>query len=1046
MGRDMRDSSRDRSGYEQKGERGGYSQSAPRGPRSGAPREAPPMPRAGAASEYGRPGRAGAPSDPSGRRPAGNGFLKPPAPAAYDDDAPNAGGSRAPRSSSAGGYRGSRDDEPEGRGRSGGSAYDPAPGRGRDQDDGRGHGRSMATRARDASRSMSRQLNVMMSRTARSVRDAGDPRPRRVTPPARPRVSLPPELEQKLADSPAPSYRRSRTRMLARKWRLSRMPPNPLLYIGGILGTAMLALIVVFAGGAGGIYAVNYYQYHLADIQAIANLKAQASSEIFDRNGIPLYTVHNDQGFNYYVPLSQISEKLQWATIDTEDHTFYSNVGIDFQSTLRAVTVDLHAGGASQGASTITQQLVKNMVLHDTTKAIQRKINEAILAIGVTQQYTKSQVLEMYLNTIPYGDQNEGIEAAARNYFGLQPKQLPDGTLETANQQLSWAQAALLAGLPNAPTLYLPIQYSCAKAPCQQSQWDDPYVQGQECQTFQSTFGPEWYLTKGHEWLDYCRAVTVLQSVQAWGMPGSAGQLTDADMAQAKSDLISMLSNQQIYHWAGRSNGAASNGTTKLAPHFVDYVVQQLADNWGITDLETGGYKIYTTLDYNLQKYAESDVRHYVDHNYCEPWYGNNPGGQNCFPPLSSPANANAHNGALVAMDQHTGDILAMVGSVDYNSKDPHVLGSNNITISPYRSMGSSTKPVVYATAFQMGWDPGIMLQDIPICHPVPSVDPTTNQPMVDPSAPACKGYYVPHDYEVDNFSGTFPLRRQLDDSLNIAATEAMSFVGERSDSAQNILSMAQRLGITTLQAKNMGPTTVLGTQDISLLQLTGAYGTFANLGKRAEPRSILRIVDANGNVVYPTPQTPKDPPTAQVISPEASYMITNILTDNNARIPFFKQYNPMTLWPDYPNFALAAKTGTSSGSTGPLDIVTMGYSPFMTLGVWVGNTDGNDPLTSNVIGVTGAGYIFHDVMLWALKNYHWPTNAQFPVPPDIVRGSFNCATGLAPYKGADSKSLNCPYTPFAPKTSGNPYNTTTYNAALPDNDIYIQGQAPAQS
>jgi len=362
---------------------------------------------------------------------------------------------------------------------------------------------------------------------------------------------------------------------------------------------------------------VNYYQSHLADIQAIANLKSQASSEIFDRNGVPLYTVRNDQGFNYYVPLSQISEKLQWATIDTEDHTFYANIGVDFQSTLRAVTVDIKAGATSQGASTITQQVVKNLVLKDTTKVLQRKVNEAILAIGVTQQYTKAQVLEMYLNTIPYGDQNAGIEAAARNYFGLTPKTLPDGTLLTANQQLSWAQAALLAGLLNAPTLYLPIQYSCEKAPCPQSQWDDPYVQGQECVTFKQDFGPEWYLTKGHEWLDYCRALTVLQSVQTWGMPGAAGQLTDADYQQAKQDLVTMLTKQQIYHWAGRSNGSATNGTTKLAPHFVDYVVQQLADNWGIDNLETKGYRIYTTLDYSLQKFAEQDLVKYINNSYC---------------------------------------------------------------------------------------------------------------------------------------------------------------------------------------------------------------------------------------------------------------------------------------------------------------------------------------------------------------------------------------------------------------------------------------------
>ncbi|MGH2514334.1 MAG: transglycosylase domain-containing protein, partial [Ktedonobacterales bacterium] len=754
------------------------------------------------------------------------------------------------------------------------------------------------------------------------------------------RVVLPDAITEKLAAQP---YRRSRARMVASKWRRGRVPANPLLVIGGMLGGMFLIFVTIFAGGAGFLYAYNYYQYHQADILAIANLKNQSSSTIYDRNCFPLYTVHNDQGFQIYTPLSQISQKVQWATIDTEDRTFYSNVGIDFQGTLRAVTVDLKSGASTQGASTITQQLVKNIVLHDSTKAYTRKINEAILAFGVTQNYTKAQILEMYLDTIPYGDQNQGIEAAARNFFGLEPATV-NGQYELANQQLSWGQAALLAGLPNAPSLYLPIQFTCAKAPCQQSQWDDPFIPGQECQTngFIPNFGPDWYLVRGHEWLVYCRASAVLNNLATYGLPASAGTFTQADVQPALDEVKNILVNQQIYHWAGQSNGSATNEGIKRAPHFVDYVVQQLADQWGITDLETGGYKIYTTLDYNLQAEAEVTIDHYINQPYTEPYYacdGPAASGGNCDPnkpgpynfvPLNNPNNGNAHNGALVAIDQYTGDILAMVGSVDYNSKDPHILGSNNITTSPYRSMGSSTKPLVYSTAFQMGWNPGIMLQDEPICFPV-NISTPGQPPVVDPVAPACKGWYVPHDYNSNNFAGTFPLRRQFDESLNIGATEAMSFVGDGPSTSAGFLDMAQRLGVTTLTANAMGPTTVLGTQDIPLLQLTSAYGTFANLGKRAPERSILRIEKNDGTVLYPTANTPATPPTYQAISPQAAYMITNVLTDNFARYPEFKISNPLVLDGKYANLAITGKTGTSSGNTGPLDIVTMGYTPYLT-------------------------------------------------------------------------------------------------------------------
>ncbi|PWT73633.1 MAG: hypothetical protein C5B60_07990, partial [Chloroflexi bacterium] len=404
---------------------------------------------------------------------------------------------------------------------------------------------------------------------------------------------------------------------------------------------------------------------------------------------------------------------------------------------------------------------------------------------------------------------------------------------------------------------------------------------------------------------------------------------------------------------------------------------------------------------------------------------------------------------ALVAIDQRNGDILAMVGSVDYNSKAHNVLGSNNITTSPNRKMGSAIKPLMYATAFEMGWTPGVMLQDRPVCFPNAAPDPT----YVNPVAPSCKGYYVPQDYEQNNFSGTFPLRSQFDGSLNIAATEAMEFVGATPNTSQNFISMVKRLGVTTIDKNSMGPTTALGDQSLSLLQLTGAYGTLANLGKRAPARGILKITSKkDGTLLW---QAPVMPQTQQVISAQASYMVTSVLTDNPARAPFFKVHNPLVLDddPKYANMAIAGKTGTSSGTGGPDDIVTAGYTPYMTLGVWVGNTDGSDPLNPNIIGVAGAGYIFHDVMQWAAHHYNWDPNATFAQPPLMARGIFNCNTGLAPYQGSTTKDLNCAFNPITPNPidpkyySYDPYLINgTDQTHRPDADWYITVDTPMTS
>lgn len=1044
---------------------------ASRGPsyaRGGGDGQGPPSLPPGARRQTLRPSdprNSGAtPSAPGGRRPAGGGsggggLLRPPLIAGGPgDDGDDAYGRSGPTPSARRNSSPRGGDTPSRSARSGASDYGNT-GRPRSRSDAdrydtpaspRSGRRSMGEMARDVSRSMSRQLSSVVARAGRGA-PQGDSFSRRPAPGRTDSALMarrtPPADDESLSVA-AQRYRRSRARMLARKWRLGRVRPNPIGYAIGIAAVVIVVLVFVAGGTAGGVYSYSYYSGNVDKIQAVADLKYHANSQILDRNGKLIYTAKGEDQYHIYVPLSQMSPLIQDATIDIEDHSFYSNSGVDINGTIRAALADARAGGAAvQGGSTITQQLVKLLVINNSEKSYTRKIHEAILAYGVTAQYDKAQILEMYLNEIDYSYPNLGIEAASANYFGYQQIKKPDGTVTTANQQLELWQAALLAGVPNGPTIYKPNVYSCDKAPCPQSKWDNPYTGAPCASSYIDAFGPRWYSglnSKGHEWLVYCRAQLVLSKMVQYGstIPNHPNY-TQAQADDALRKLKAALEGETILTKVNTSlNGAT---TDNLAPHFVQYVEEQLSEQFGLNHLENAGLRIYTTLDLDLNQFAQKNLHYYIAEAHADPWYG---GGCTACPPLST--TANAHNGALVAIDQHTGDILSMVGSVDYTDQSKQVAGNVNVAIQN-RSMGSATKPVVYATAFQMGWNPGTMLQDVPICFPNPAIDDTTHKPIEDADLPACTGWYVPHNFDRETFSGLFPARRALANSLNIPATETMSFVGATAATSNNILTMAQRLGITSLDAGHMGPSTALGTQDIPLMQLTGAYGAIANLGKRMPSRAILQIEDSTGQVKWTAPATTP----IQAISPQAAYMMTSILADNPARRADFGDQNPLhfaTRTNDKaPNFPLAAKTGTSSGDTGPRDIITAGYSPYMTLGVWMGNDNGES--MPDIIGIKGPGYIFHDVMAWAFDHYHWDANAQFPVPSGLARGTFNCNTGLAPYKDSKPETLKCvPLAqPWPADRKWNAIDLYSQNGANENNDHtdtdwYIANAPPLQS
>src|SRR5881398_3007509 len=315
----------------------------------------------------------------------------------------------------------------------------------------------------------------------------------------------------------------------------------------------------------------------VGDVPSVTGLASTGLPQdmlIFDRHGNLLADVGDQGDHRIVVPISYISPNIINATIAIEDHTFYSNSGVDPTAILRAALADYSHHGIKQGGSTISQQLVKQLFIGpNPDNSIQRKAKEAVLALIVNRHYTKSQILEMYLNTIFYGSQAYGIEAAAHSYF------------QTNAHDVSLAQAAMLAGLPQAPTRYNPVvNFGSAKQ--------------RQAQVLAAMVGEKF--------------ITAAQAQSAY-----------ADKLQVFSPV-----------------------TKFEAPYFVDYVLKTLAKEHGINSSDQRGYRVYTSLDLNLQHMAEKVVRDQVAQK----------GGFYNF-----------HDAALVSMDPKTGQVLAMVGGDNYN-------------------------------------------------------------------------------------------------------------------------------------------------------------------------------------------------------------------------------------------------------------------------------------------------------------------------------------------------------------------------------------------
>ncbi|HSH79205.1 MAG TPA: transglycosylase domain-containing protein, partial [Herpetosiphonaceae bacterium] len=435
----------------------------------------------------------------------------------------------------------------------------------------------------------------------------------------------------------------------------------------------MAALIVA---GVVGTALYRYYGQDLPDPSTLATHRPFETTRIYARDGETLLYELFDAGQRTVIPYADVPWSLKAATVAVEDADFFTNPGVDLRGIVRALYLN-REGEVLSGGSTITQQLVRNVLLPEerTEQSYRRKIREAILALHLSRQFSKDQILAMYLNEIYYGNMAYGIEAAAQSYFGQSAR------------TLTLPQAALLAGLPQSPTSLNPLLHpEAAKA----------------------------------------RQKIVLDLMV------KQGYIDEQQATAAYAETLAL-------------RPAAVN---IRYPHWVFYVRDLLEQKFGPELVHRGGLRVVTTLDPALQEMAMESAREQI----------------------AALAERNAHNAAVVVMDAASAEILAMVGSVDYNNAA--IDGQVNVALAP-RQPGSALKPLVYAAALDRGWTPSTIIWDTPTDF---------------------GSGYKPQNYD-NTFHGPQRLRMALAGSLNIPAVKALQYVG-----LPAFLDLAHAMGITTLQ------------------------------------------------------------------------------------------------------------------------------------------------------------------------------------------------------------------------------------------------------
>ncbi len=651
----------------------------------------------------------------------------------------------------------------------------------------------------------------------------------------------------------------------------------------------------------------------LADLPGPDALVARGSpdsTKLYDRRGILLFEVLDpDAGRRTRVRLEALPEQLAQAVIAVEDAGFYANPGVDARGLARAALQMARERRIVSGGSTITQQLARQLLLSREERAqrsLRRKLREMVLALRITEVYTKDDILAMYLSEVYFGQLAYGVEAAARTYFGKPAR------------ELDLAESALLAGLIQSPATSNPlVDIDAARA----------------------------------------RQAVVL------GLMVKAGFIDARSAEQARVERLH-------FH---------PQGGPLTAPHFVSWVLSRLEAERGADAVRRGGLQVLTSLDLTLQRRAEAVVRRRMaELQRREP----------------GKPDHRATDAALVAIEPRSGQVLAMVGSADYD--DVAIDGAVNVALA-LRQPGSAFKPITYAAAFDPGrrgggpreagrpveaslpFTPATVISDVPTSFQTREHEP-----------------YRPQNYD-RKWHGPVSLRRALATSSNMVAVKVLEAVGV--DAA---LDTAAALGIGSLGDRGrFGLALTLGGGDVRLLELAAAYGALANGGHRVRPEPVLAVLDAeawrdaaaaDGAGLVPLRER-RSVSAAPVIAPQVAFLITDILADDRARLPAFGEGSVLAL-----GRPAAAKTGTTTDFR---DNWTVGYTPDLVTGVWVGNAD-NSPM-AHVSGITGAGPIWHDFM----EEAHRGRPARdFPRPEGLKRLEVCVAGGLLPTEDCPSRAM----------------------------------------
>jgi penicillin-binding protein 1A len=633
-----------------------------------------------------------------------------------------------------------------------------------------------------------------------------------------------------------------------------------------IPGTAVVILVLLLLGGPSAGRSARAFEADpekdLPHLDKLEIFQPGEPSILYSDRGEPFASLA--QEFRVFVPLDRIPKLVQQAILDAEDAQFYQHGAISLKGMARAALRNLTGAKLKEGGSTITQQLAKSLFL-SPERTLSRKLKEIQLAQEIEGRYSKDKILEMYLNAIYFGGGAYGIEAAARTYFSK------------SVGQLTLVEAALLAGLPKAPSAYSPFSD----------------------------------LKRAKERRDY--------------VLGRMEKEKHISSGQAKAAVRRPIVLKPFFQGRG------------IAPTFIDFVRKELEPRFGPVLLAKGGLRIYTTVNLQMQRTAQEVLRGGIAEIEKTQAAGRKGPGPDP-PPLE---------GALVALDPATGEIRAMVGGRDY------ARSQWNRAAQAHRQPGSAFKPFVYAVAFDRGFTPASLLEDFPVSYSIPQ-----NGRLVE---------WRPVNFD-RQYRGQVTLRRALEESINVPTVRLLEAVG-----IEPVISLAYRMGIVSDLRREYG--LALGVSELNLLELTSAYGVFANRGIRIPPRGVRKVASPTGDVLEITEE-----PGERILREEVAFLVTSVLqgavergTAKRAKIP---------------GYNLSAKTGTSQDAA---DVWLVGYVPRLAAGLWIGFDQPRSLGSHESAGRLGAP-VWADFMQRVLPEVPAET---VPIPEGVFPAQVNWRTGL---------------------------------------------------